>query len=250
MTAAATATHIFKYTDGSTLHSISARRLSTFPAWEGNRILDEAHVAALQASIVDPTHIQGPFTVVDYTSETKPGTKEYRILDGQHRAAVLQRHFTAHPDAPDFPVLARRYMDTDYTTAVSLFKQINTAKPMTYTGSETERIHAITSAFEKSFIGARKSGEKLFLVRPTCNRPFLSIEVLTANLRLYGIHNRTDITPAQIVEHAQKLNAFYAEDPAGRVPTTVSSTMMDRAEEYGFFLGLDPKSTWLLPLRS
>ena len=120
---------------------------------------------------------------------------------------------------------------------------------MTYRGSETERLHAITAAFQKAFVGARKSGEALFLVRPTCNRPFLSMEILTAAIRLYKIHERTDLTSTDIIHHAESMNTFYAEDPTARLPVTVTRTMMDRAEEYGFFLGLDPKCTWLLPLR-
>lgn len=240
---------LFTFTDGSTLHSISARRLASFPTWEGNRVLDEAHVAALQASIQDPTEVQGPFTVIDYPSETVAGTFEHRILDGQHRAAVLKRHFEATPTAADFAVLVRRYTGKDHAAAIAIFQQINNAKPMLYKGSDTDRLHSITAAFQKAFIGARKSGEPLFLVRPTCNRPFLSMETLVAALRTYKIHERTDLSPADIVAHAESINSFYAEDPTGRIPVTVTRTMMDRAEEYGFFLGLDPKCAWLLPLR-
>ena len=243
-------TKLFEFADGSVLFSISARRLASFPTWEGNRVLDEAHVAALQASIRDPTDVQGPFTVIDYPSETAPGTKEHRILDGQHRAAVLKRHFeSSSAVADDFAVLVRRYAGRDHEAAVAIFKQINNAKPMIYRGSETERLNLITTAFQKAFVGARKSGEALFLVRPSCNRPFLSIDTLTAALRTYKIHERTDLSPADIVAHAESMNSFFAEDPVGRIPVTVTRTMMDRAEEYGFFLGLDPKCTWLLPLR-
>jgi hypothetical protein len=242
-------TKLFEFTDGSILYSISARCLANFPTWEGNRVLDEAHVTALQAAITDPTHLQGPFTVIEYPSETTPSRSEHRILDGQHRAAVLKRHFTDHPDAPDFALLVRRYSTTvapTHDAAITLFKQINNAKPMVYRGSETERLNAIAAAFQKAFVGARKSGEALFLVRPTCNRPFLSIETLTAALRAYRIHERTDLTPADIVAHAESMNSFFAEDPVARLPVTVTRTMMDRAEEYGFFLGLDPKCSWLL----
>ena len=242
---------LFTFADGSTLHSISAVRLASFPTWEGNRVLDEDHVTALRTSIRDPTEVQGPFTVMDYPSETIPGRTEHRILDGQHRAAVLKRYFEAATSSPpaDFAVLVRRYTGRDHDAAIAIFQQINNAKPMTYRGSETERLHAITAAFQKAFVGARKSGEALFLVRPTCNRPFLSMEILTAAIRLYKIHERTDLTSTDIIHHAESMNTFYAEDPTARLPVTVTRTMMDRAEEYGFFLGLDPKCTWLLPLR-
>lgn len=242
---------LFTFTDGSTLHSISAHRLCHFPTWEGNRVLDEAHVGSLIAAITDPTKIQGPFTVIQYPSEIVSGSIEYRILDGQHRAAVIKHYFTSTAAEPvtDFPVLVRRYAGHDHAAAITIFQQINNAKPIVYRGSDTERLHAITTAFQAAFIGARKSKEPLFLVRPTCNRPFLSMEVLTAALRTYKIHERTDLTPDDIVNHARSVNAFYAEDPSARIPVTITRTMMDRAEEYKFFLGLDPKCAWLLPLR-
>jgi hypothetical protein len=248
-----TPTHLFTFTDESTLHSISARRLITFPTWEGNRVLDEAHVTALQTAISDPTRVQGLFTVIEYPCEKMPGRIEHRILDGQHRAAVLQRYFAEHTDAPDFPVLVRRYNTKAAPThedAIRIFQQINNAKPIIYRGSEAERLHTITEAFRKSFVGSRRTGEALFLVRPTCNRPFLSIEVLTTALRTYGILDRTDLTPEEIVAHAETINAFYMEDPEHRIPVTVTRTMLDRATEYAFFLGLDPKCSWLLALRT
>lgn len=242
---------LFTYTDGSTLHSISARELSRFPVWEGNRVRDDAHVASLCTTITNPREVQGPFTVIAIpsTSPSDSGSPLiYKILDGQHRAAVIENYFKTQPEADDYPVLVRRYGVTSHDIAIQKFREINNAKPMVYTGSSTERLHQIVSALQSAFIGNRKSGGPVFLIRAGCNRPFLSIEALTAALVKYRIHEQDDISPIKVVEHARKMNSLYAENPAAHISVSITATTLDRAVEYSFFLGLDPKCPWLLPL--
>ena len=240
-------THLFTFADGqSRLYSVSARWITTLPVWEGNRVLDDTHVAALRASIADPTQIQGPFGVVEYADDT--GALQRRIIDGQHRQAVLADYFTENPTVPDFPVLARRYTGiTDHAAAVKIFQQINHAKPMVYKGSSTEHLHEIVTALRRAFLVDRRGGP-LQLIRHGCNRPALSVEHLDTAIKLFRIHERTDLTPADIVVHAQKMNDWFAEDHA-RIPVTVSASTLARAIEYRFFLGLDPRCNWLMELR-
>jgi hypothetical protein len=241
------ATHLFAFADGkSHLYSVSARWITTLPVWEGNRVLDESHVAALRASITDPTQVQGPFGVLEYTDDTS--TLQRRIIDGQHRQAVLAAYFSENPTASDFPVLTRRYTGvTDHAAAIQIFQQINHAKPMVYKGSATEHLHEIVTALRRAFLVDRRGGA-LQMIRHGCNRPALSVENLDTAIKLYRIHERTDLTPADIVAHAQKMNEWFAEDHA-RIPVTVSSSMLERATEYRFFLGLDPRCSWLMELR-
>ena len=242
-----TPTLLFTFADKSKLYSVSARWITSLAVWEGNRVLDPDHVTALQTSITDPTRIQGPFSVVEYTDEM--ATSQRRIIDGQHRQAVLTAYFTANPTVEDFPVLARRYTDVaDHTAAVQIFQQINHAKPMVYKGSSTEHLHAIVAALRHAFFADRPRGPPLQMIRHGCNRPALSVEHLDTAIKLYRIHERTDLTPADIVAHAQKMNNWFAADHA-HIPVTVSHTLMERATEYRFFLGLDPKCGWLMELR-
>lgn len=239
-------TLLFTYTDGSGLWQVSARWLASIPVWEGNRVMDEAHLADLTASITNPQEIQGPFSVVEYTAED--GSRQRKIVDGQHRQAVLARYFATVPEAPDFHVLVRRYTVADHAAVVTIFQQINHAKPMEYRGSPTERLHDIVRAMAREFIGEKAKGGLIALVRSGCNRPALSTEHLETALKAYRIHERSDITPAAVVEHARKMNGLYAEDPA-RVPvSSVSISIKNKADEYGFYLGLDPKCAWLAGL--
>lgn len=246
-TSTTTKTYLFTYTDGSTLWQVSARWLATIPVWEGNRVMDEAHLADLTAAITDPRQIQGPFSVVEYVAED--GSRQRKIVDGQHRQAVLAHYFAAAASADDdHQVLVRRYEVADHAAVVTIFQQINHAKPMEYRGSPTERLHDIVRAMSREFIGERAKGGLVALVRASCNRPALSVEHLETALKAYRIHERSDLTPAAVVEHARKMNGLYAEDPV-RIPVAaVSASIRDKADEYGFYLGLDPKCAWLAGL--
>lgn len=238
---------IFMYADGSQLFKLTARTFVTrFPVWEANRTLDESHVSSLETSIKSPTEIQGPFSVITYLDEeNKP---HHRVIDGQHRQAVLRRYFERNQDAADFDVLVRRYQIKDPTAAISIFQQINHAKPMVYKGSTTERLHEFVTALKRRFVGEKANGSIVALIRPNCNRPFLSTENLEESLKKYGIHERGDLTVEQLVAHAESMNAFYAED-VNRVSGRFTKMILDRAIEYGFYLGLDPSCTWLIGLR-
>jgi hypothetical protein len=246
-----TKSHLFTYTDGSSLWQVSARWLANIQVWEGNRVMDETHLAALTAAITDPRQIQGPFSVVEYAAED--GSRQRKIIDGQHRQAVLIHYFATEGEGEgegetDFPVLVRRYTVADHAATITIFQQINHAKPMEYRGSPTERLHDIVRAMCREFIGERSKGGIVALIRTGCNRPALSVEHLETALKAYRIHERGDLTPAAIVEHARKMNGLYAEDTS-RIPVaSVTASILTKAEEYGFYLGLDPKCSWLAGL--
>jgi len=238
---------LFVYADGSQLFKFSAKAfVGKFIVWEANRTMDETHVSSLESSIKNPTVIQGPFSVISYHDEEN--NQQHRIIDGQHRQAVLRRYFERNQSANDFDVLVRRYQIKDVTAAVTIFQQINHAKPMVYKGSATERLHEFVSSLKRHFVGEKANGSMVALIRPSCNRPFLSSETLEESLKTYGIHERTDITVDQLIAHAESMNAFYAED-VQRVNGRFTKSIMDRAMEYGFYLGLDPKCSWLLGMR-
>lgn len=241
---------LFTFADGSTLHQISARRLIAIPVWEGNRTLDEEHVAELTRAIKNPHDIQGPFTVVEYPDEE--GRPHRRIIDGQHRREVLVRHFGAtSAEAPtaDFPVIVRLHKIADHAAAIALFQAINNAKPMVYKGSPTERLHEFSEALRRHCVYDKGRTGLVALIRPCSTvRPFLSIEHLEDALKRYRIHERTDLTPQTLVDHAMGMNEFYAADPAG-IPGRFTQSTLIKAAELGFYLGLDPTCAWLSPLR-
>lgn len=240
-------TSLFTFADNSQLYAVKAKWLTEIPVWEANRVMDEAHVQDLEASIRNPREIQGPFSVVTYLDET---TKQpiNRIIDGQHRQEVLRRYFAAVATAEDFPVLCRRYKLDDPDAARTIFEAINHAKPMVYKGSPVERLHEIVAALRKNFVVERGS-TMVAMIRTGCNRPALNTEHLERALKLYGLHERTDLDLKTIVAHAEAMNGFYAEDPA-RIPGRYTRATFERAVEYGFYLGLDPHCSWLMGLKA
>lgn len=238
---------LFTFGDGSKLYKLSAKGfVQRFPVWEANRILDESHVADLEGSIATAQELQGPFSVISYTDEENK--IQNRVIDGQHRQEVLRRYFDRNPGADDFEVLVRRYPDTKHDAAIKIFQKINHAKPMVYKGSSTERLHEFVAALKRNFVTERTGGTMIALIRPSTNRPFLSTEILEEAIKLYKIHERSDLTAEQVVAHAESMNAFYAED-YNRVTARFTKATLDRATEYGFFLGLDPRCSWLVALR-
>ena len=232
---------LFRYTDGSILRSVCAIFLITVPVWEANRVLDVEHVAALEAAIEHPDHVQGPFTVIKYKHE-ETQEEEWRIIDGQHRQEVIRRYFAKTADPPDFQVLCRLYNTTDHTAAIKIFKAINNAKPVVYRGSPEERLHDIIQALKAFFI----SGRTVF-IRPGCNRPFLNEAHLIERIKHYRLHERADITPDVVVAHAEAMNVRWAAGPEV-CGVKLTPTIWTRAQEYGFYLGLDPKCSWLAGL--
>ncbi len=253
MTAApAPSSLLFTFADGSTLHQISARRLIAIPVWEGNRVLDEAHVDDLARSIRDPRDIQGPFSVVEYPDEE--GRSQRKIIDGQHRREVLSRYFattaaTATDTTADFLILARLYKIADHAAAITIFQAINHAKPMVYKGSPTERLHEFSEALRRHCVYDRGRAGIVGLIRPCATvRPFLSQEHLEEALKRYRIHERADLTPQAVIDHAMGMNEFYAADPTA-IPGRFSQASLTKAAELGFYLGLDPTCAWLAGLR-
>jgi hypothetical protein len=238
----------FTFTDGSQLIPTSARWFVNQTVWEANRTLDPDHALELERAVVDPCTLQGPFTMISYPTDN--GTIQLRIIDGQHRQEVIRRYFAAHTAADDFQILIRRYVIAGHEEAIRIFQQINHAKPIQYRGSDTERLHSIVTALRRRFIHERPAGGLTIMVRPSCNRPALSVEHLEAALQLYDIHKRSDLTPADIVAYAEEMNDWIAADPLTRSQARATQTILDRATEYEFFLGLDPRCSWLAGLRS
>lgn len=247
-TAATAATScLFDYSDGSKLYKMSAKSfVEHFPVWEANRTMDEAHVKDLEVSIRTPADIQGPFSVITYPDEEKK--PHNRVIDGQHRQEVLRRYFERETTAPDFEILVRRYKIDHITSAVNIFKIINHAKPMIYKGSTTERLHEFVSALKRHFIRDRAGAPMVALIRPNTVRPFLGSETLEQMLRLYKIHERDDLSVDQLIAHAEAMNAYYATNIPS-INGRFTQATLDRAIEYNFYLGLDPKCSWLLALR-
>ncbi len=238
---------IFLYNDKSQLYRTSAKWLTMIPVWEANRVMDLQHVADLETSIPDPTTLQGIFTIAEYTTPTEM-TGTQKLLDGQHRQEVLRRYFLKHPDAEDFSILVRIYNVTAWDEMVKLFQQINHAKPMVYRGSPTEQLHAIVSALRKEFITER-ANKPVYMIRPHCVRPFLDVGHLEEAIKRYALHERTALSVQRFVEHAKSMNAFFGAD-FSRVNARFSQTTLERAIDYGFYLGLDTSCAWLLGLRT
>jgi hypothetical protein len=238
---------LFRYTDCSVLRTASALHLATkVPVWEANRVLDSDHVTALESAIKSIDHIQGPFTIIKYKNDAT-NTEEWRIIDGQHRQEVLRRYFERYPATPDFQVLCRLYNTTDHASAIKIFQAINNVKPIVYRGSPEERLHDILIGLKQFFVTNRGGSKVVPLIRPGANRPFLNETHLIEAIKAHRLHTRMEIIPQAVIDHAATKNGEWCTTPA-LSNAVYTQNILDRATEYGFFLGLDPKCSWLTGL--
>ena len=67
-------------------------------------------------------------------------------------------------------------------------------------------------------------------------------------LKTYKVHENMAVSADRLIEHAESMNAFYAEDP-NRVSAKFTKATLDRAMDYGFYLGLDSRCSWLQALK-
>jgi len=176
---------IHTFHDGSALHRMTAKELIKIPIWKGNRILDTAHVAALQKAIGGKyQHLDSGYRIVQYEEEDAVGTPVLQsyLIDGQHRASILKDYYTSTLCEPDFPVLVTVKRVDDESGAIEFFNAVNYCKPQAWSMDPNIIAHKYITAIEKAFNGTKKT--KLIRLGST-HRPYLSIDRLREALLLY-----------------------------------------------------------------
>lgn len=224
---------LFHYSDGSVLARRLASWLVNVPTYEGNRLLDPAHVDNLMAEVTDCRQLQGPYTVMTCIGSTGE-PEDFRIFDGQHRAEVLRRKLTT-----DFFLLARIYTLNSYAEGMPIFRQINNSMPISLSERDVvEKVHGHVSILQQTFRSPRRC-----CVRSNTMRPYMSSEKLIQALRA----NTTWLNrpSSELAAHAIKANDHYSENPVARIPGRQTTKLWNRAVELGFYLGLDTAFAWL-----
>jgi hypothetical protein len=248
--------------DGSSLRVMGAKELLAIPVWQGQRILDPAHVAVLKAAVgSNVKQLDNGYRIVSREEENAFGQKvrvSY-LVDGQHRAAVLRDHFATHILEPDFPVVVLEKAVENEWDVISYFNALNNAKPVKWT-DPVLLTNKYIQELEQAFVDASGSGKKkgAALIRPgaTC-RPYLSVDKLRK--ALLDRSDRLSTTQAEItafVERVVEWNAravreaglttvFTGAAGTNEKATRSKTEMIDRASKAGFMLAVDPKLGWI-----
>ena len=235
--------------DGSTLHVMSAQALIQIPVWKGNRILDTVHADSIQKAI--GSHIQrldSGYRIIYIEEGDAAGKTVHQpyLIDGQHRAEVVRRHFTESLCEPDFPVLVTVYQVDNESKAIAFFNAINHCKPQVWRLDPNLLINQYVDALVKRY----GSDKKNRFIRPgTTRRPYLSVDTVRIGLRLSVEHlKQTDEEVAAFVEAVDRWNTKELAEAALRLAAggglrDVGS--LERAVEVGFMLAFDGTHRWI-----
>jgi hypothetical protein len=240
---------IHTFQDGSTLHKTMAKELIKIPIWKGNRILDTAHVAALQKAIGNKLHtLDSGYRIVEYEEEDAAGVPILRsyLIDGQHRAAILKDHYESTLCEPDFPILVTIKRVEDESGAIDFFNIVNHCKPQAWKQDPNLVVNKYIAALVKTFNVAKK----VKLIRPgSTHRPYLSTDKLRETLLLYakGL-NYTSEAIRQFVERVQKWNV--QEVGAAQMQLTLGDVkkeagILQKSVDTEFMLAFDPAFKWI-----
>lgn len=229
---------VFTSTDGSVYKVLSAKVLSEYPVWKGNRILDEIHVTNIKQTMKDVKLLNmNPFRIAALKDDEN--VVHRYIIDGQHRHAILKEYFS-NPDASDFEVLVAGRVFQNESEVMDYFKIINSTKSIVWKEDPVLCANQYIQALMQEF---NTDPKKPMFRNGKTTRPFISIDKLRDTLVGKRVWNWKQ-TPEEFVKETklknqQLLNGYHLKDEDSL------TTMEIRAINYEFVIGLDDKFTWI-----
>lgn len=234
--------------DGSKLRLMGAKELIRIPVWQGNRILDHAHVAEIKSAIGDEIQrLDFGYRIVSYMDTDASGRalRQYALIDGQHRAAVLRQAMDSELCCPDFSVVVlEKAVDTEYDI-IAYFNALNNAKPILWTDT-TLIVNRYISELESAF-----NKPKLQLIRKgNAHRPYLSVEKLRVALSAIKDLSASDSAIKAFIERVKAWNTAYVTRAytMAAFSSEKEYAMLLKCADAGFMLAHDPKLGWVAEL--
>lgn len=169
----------FTLNNGSTMKQMSARDLCDIPIWQGNRILDEAHVEAIKRNVDCVANLDmQPYHIVAYEAENEHGEKILckRVIDGQHRLTVLKDYYkNTNPfEAVDFLVFVIEKHCKDEQEIIEYFNVLNAQKSIEWREDPVIAANRYLTALMKKF----NVGKKQLIRQGKTRFPYVSVETL------------------------------------------------------------------------
>jgi len=232
--------------DGSRLRIMGAKELIELPVWNGNRIMDIAHVQKIKSEVGNKVQkLDYGYRIVTYDDEDAGGNpiKSSRIIDGQHRHKVLCDYFNETLCEPDFNVVVLEKQVNSESEIITCFKELNNQKPISWKSDAKvlamEYIKDLQTAFNT---------KKDQFIKESARRPNLSVDKLR------------DALVAQkdlLTESTDKIKAFvervkeYNKKGSNNLELTTLDPKKDddiilkKALKNKFMLAVDPKLAWI-----
>lgn len=234
--------------DGAQLVLMDAKDLVAIPVWKNNRNLDHGHAKKLAEQIGGDVQVLDRGYVIAVLREEDAGgagVDQPYILDGQHRAHVLRKHFLEFPEAPAFAVTATvRHLESE-AELIEYFNAINNIKPIQQWIDQPMILNNYVCALEQTFNTRRR-----VLIRPgkTC-RPYLSSDLVRQVLaRHFDALPKTEAGVRAFVERVAAWNeACLASKDSymSLIPSRKKAEMFEKGAAIGFVLAYDETLPWV-----
>jgi hypothetical protein len=228
---------------------MSARELVAIPIWNGNRIINQAHVDTLKASVKDNIKsLDFGFRIVTYTVEDPNGllVKESKIIDGQHRHKVLTDYFQGY-FSEDFQVVVLEKEVVSESEKITYFKQLNTQLPIAWKSDPAMVTNEYIKALESKFNTKKES-----MIRDkSTKRPYLSVEKVREEfLKIFknGVASESAEDIKAFVDRVVALNDRLIQGADMAILQGGKKETMDiiqKAVAKKFMLAVDPKLKWI-----
>jgi hypothetical protein len=228
---------------------MSAKELSGYEVWKGNRIIDLEHVKQIKDSVGERvSQLDFGYRIVRFPSTDAAGRPlmVMNIVDGQHRHAVLKEYFASTMCAEDFDVVVIEKTVETESDIIEYFNTLNNVKPIIWTDTNLV-VNMYVSALEAAF-----NKHKQVPIRPgSTHRPYLSTEKLREALtpiasRLRIRKSFIDAWVERVVEY--NLTRIKEADMACLSVKKSEGDLIQRAAKLGFMLAIDPRLRWVSEL--
>jgi hypothetical protein len=239
--------------DGSRVLRVPVGRLLGIPVWQGNRVINFDHVAAIAAKVGDNVRSLDFGYRTIRTIEHDASGKEIvvrQLVDGQHRQRVIADHFAADilgETGRDFKVIVIEKTVMSELEIIEYFNTINAVNPIQWSDK-----NLIINAYIAELEAAFNTPKRPVIRKTNTRRPFLCVDKLRQVLK--GEESRLQSSVEAIRAFVARVRDWNAKQLAGAdiqllgIKDAAESMMFERAVEKKFMLGFDPKLRWIREL--
>lgn len=235
--------------DGSKLRQMSARELAAMPIWQGNRILDEAHVQFIKNSKESIKDLDmKTYHIVTYLEENEQGVKKEVscIVDGQHRASVLRDYYNNQNPfderIEEFDVFVIEKHCADEQEVIKYFNVLNAQKSIEWREDPVVAANRYLAALMKKF----NVGKKQLIRQGKTRFPYISVETLREAAVGHRIGFQMKVTPDEWAERIYLAHCVGLRELQNKEDRNKEENSALKAE---CLLALGPFKTmqWMIP---
>jgi hypothetical protein len=239
--------------DGSRVLRVPVGRLLAIPVWQGNRVINFDHVAAIAAKVGDNVRSLDFGYRTIRTIEHDAGGKEIvvrQLVDGQHRQRVIAEHFATDilgETNRDFKVIVIEKTVMSELEIIEYFNTINAVNPIQWSDKNLI-INAYIAELEAVFNTSKTPN-----IRKTATRrPFLCVDKLRQALKAEEARLQSSVEAIRsFVGRVREWNTkqlVTADIQLLGIKDASEQIMLQKAIEKRFMLGFDRKLRWIQEL--